>query len=281
MVHLSPPDLTFDSLDDVLNSIGAAGARVSAIEASEGSAGNISVLYSWKNGSDSRFSERWVMPSPLEVPGLSGAWLAVTGSGRRLREVESSIGANVALVEVLEGGKELAVYGSPDRLYQKPTSELNTHLALHERHASPGGPIHTVLHAQPLHLTYLSHLSGYQSAEALNARLLRWQPELILQLFDGIGVAPFLIPGSSALQEATLKLSDRHRVVIWARHGAIVRVSGSVKKASDLIEYAETGARYECLNLQCGQDAGGICQADLLRLCIEFGIHQTVFAQPV
>ena len=47
MVHLIPGEIEFDSLDDVFGSMGAAGARVSAIEASEGAAGNISVLYSW------------------------------------------------------------------------------------------------------------------------------------------------------------------------------------------------------------------------------------------
>ncbi len=277
MVHLNPGEISFDTLDDVLASIGAAGARVSAIDASEGAAGNISVVFSWDFEGDSRFSDSWEIESPVSVPRLAGAWLAVTGSGRRLREVESSAGANVALVQVLPGGNTLKIHASANRLFHKPTSELNTHLALHARHAERHGPIHTVLHAQPLHLTFLSHIREYRDTQSLNEKILRWQPEVIIQLPDGVGVAPYLIPGSASLMEATLDLSENHRVVVWSRHGAIARVAGSVKKACDLIEYAETGARYEFLNLQCGNKAEGIPIDDLRQLCAEFGIVQTIF----
>jgi rhamnulose-1-phosphate aldolase len=277
MVRLSPEDVEFDTLDDVLNSIGAAGARLSAIEASEGAAGNISVLYGWNKWADARFSEYWEIPSPVPVPSLSEAWLAVTGSGRRLREVQHSVGANVALVHVLEGGQMLGIHASPSKLFQKPTSELNTHLALHAKHAVKEGPVHTVIHAQPLHLTFLSHMAQCSDTPGMNSHVLRWHPELIHHLHDGIGVAPLLVPGSDALMRATVELSERHRVVIWSRHGAIARVSGSIKRACDLIEYAETGARYEFMNLQCGGKAEPISVAALLRICKELGVEQTAF----
>jgi len=277
MVRLSSEELAFESLDDVLSSIGSAGARMSAIEASEGAAGNISVLYAWDTWADARFSEYWETRSPVAVPELSGAWLAVTGSGRRLREVQYSIGANVALVNVLEGGETLGVHASPSRLFERPTSELNTHLALHARHAVRSGPIHTVIHAQPLHLTFLSHMANCSDTAGMNEHVLRWHPEIIAQLNDGLGVAPFLTPGSDALMRATVELSEQHRLIVWALHGAVARVSGSVKKACDLIEYAETGARYEFMNLQCGNISSGIPISALQQLCREVGVRQTVF----
>lgn len=265
------------SLDDVLGAMGDAGTRVSAIEASEGAAGNISVLYSWDPAADGRFSDYWEIASPVPVPQLVGAWIAVTGSGRRLREVGTSVCTNVALIEVKPDGRTLGVHACPVRLFSRPTSELNTHLALHARHAVVHGPIHTVLHAQPLHLTYLSHIEAYSQTAPMNEHILRWQPELIIQLHDGVGVAPYLVPGSESLMRATLELSHRHRVVVWSRHGAIARTEDSVKHACDLIEYAEAGARYEVLNLQCGGRASGIPIAELKRLCAEFGVSQTVF----
>jgi rhamnulose-1-phosphate aldolase len=156
---------------------------------------------------------------------------------------------------------------------------LNTHLALHCRHAERNGPIHTVIHAQPLHLTFLSHLEDCRDTMGMNTHILRWHSELIPLLYDGVGVAPFLVPGSDALMEATLELSERHRVIVWSRHGAISRVSGSVKRACDLIEYAETGARYEFMNLQIGGKAEGISIQDLRNLCKEIGVEQTVFPE--
>jgi len=279
MAGITHEDIESASLDDVLAAIGEAGARLSAIDASEGAAGNISVLYSWETKADARFSEYWEIPSPVSVPNLAGAWLAVTGSGRRLREVQSSAGANVALIQVLDGGESLGIHASPTRLFQKPTSELNTHLALHSRHAAKNGPIHTVIHAQPLHLTFLSHMVECSDTLSMTSHVLRWHPELIYHLRDGVGVVPLLVPGSNALMHATLELSERHHVIVWSRHGAIARVSGSVKGACDLIEYAETGARYEFMNLQCSGKAEPISVEALLSMCKELGVEQTAFPE--
>ena len=33
-----------------------------------------------------------------------------------------------------------------------------------------------------------------------------------------------------------------HRIVIWAKHGVMARSDISVKRAADLVEYAETAA---------------------------------------
>jgi hypothetical protein len=41
----------------------------------------------------------------------------------------------------------------------------------------------------------------------LNRRLLRWQPETLVQLPEGPAALPFLLPGSAALMEATLVLT--------------------------------------------------------------------------
>lgn len=265
------------TLDEVLIAMGQAGARVSAIEASEGAAGNLSALFGWNVEPDPRFSDTWECPAPDPIPELAGAWIAVTGSGRRLRECGGDPEANIALVEVLPGGETLRVHASPRRLFVRPTTEINTHLALHRAHAKPGGPLHAVVHAQPLHLTFLSHIDAYRDQSYLNPHILRWQPESIVQIPEGVGVAPFLLPGSAELMDATVELSMRHRLVLWSRHGVVARAVGSVKKASDLVEYAETGARYEMLNLQTGERATGIPVEDLKRLCAAFSIEQTVF----
>jgi rhamnulose-1-phosphate aldolase len=113
------------------------------------------------------------------------------------------------------------------------------------------------VHAQPLHLTYLSHIPRYQDQTYLNRHVLRWQPEAIINLPEGIGVLPFEVPGSPELMRATLQAMRQHRLVLWGKHGVISRSDQSVLKAADLIEYAETGAHYELLNLDKGEPAQG------------------------
>ena len=52
-----------------------------------------------------------------------------------------------------------------------------------------------------------------------------------------------------------------HRVVLWGKHGVMARSDHSVTKAADLIEYAETAAHYEYMDLVGGRARGGADRA--------------------
>jgi rhamnulose-1-phosphate aldolase len=117
---------------------------------------------------------------------------------------------------------------------------------------------HTILHAQPVHLTYLSHISRYQDEHYLNTHLLRWQPETILNMPEGIGALPFILPGSPEQMTETVRSMQAHRIIVWSRHGVMTRSADSLLHALDLIEYAETAAHYEYLNLVAGEPSDGL-----------------------
>ena len=100
-------------------------------------------------------------------------------------------------MKVGETGK---IYTSTQRRFEHVTSEFNSHLAVHyDQMLSSGTNFHAVIHAQPPHLTYLSHIPRYQDEHYLNTHLLRWQPETIINLPEGIGFMPFRIPSSPEL----------------------------------------------------------------------------------
>lgn len=265
------------TIEDVITAIGETGRRLSEIGASEGAAGNISVLL-WSQESHPEFSQESAMELPVVCPELAGARVLVTGSGRRLREVHLDPFANLALVEIASDGIQAKVWTSPRRLFARPTSEFNTHLAIHARFAPTHRPeLHTVVHAQPLHLTYLSHVPRYQETMYLNRHILRWQPELIVQVPEGVGYVPFLMPGSDPLMQATIHAMEEHQIVLWAKHGVIARSSTSVKKAGDIIEYCETGAHYESMNLANHGLADGLTAEELCRIAETFGRNQKFF----
>lgn len=101
------------------------------------------------------------------------------------------------------------------------------------------------------------------SSIATTARLLRWEPETIVQLPEGVGALPFIVPGSAALMEANITHLGMHRVVLWSKHGVTVRSEFSVTRAADLIEYLETAAGYEYMNQVNGSQAEGLTQEEL------------------
>ena len=110
-----------------------------------------------------------------------------------------------------------------------------------------------------------------------NRRLLRWEPELIVNLPEGIGVVPFQVPGSAALQQATVASLRQHRIVVWSKHGVMARSDISVKRASDRVEYAETAARYEYMNLANHEQGEGLSVDEIREICKAFNITQSIF----
>lgn len=268
----------YPDLGEIIALIGEAGQRLAEIEASEGAAGNISVYLGWQVDPRRRFplEQTISLPTPVSQQ-LEGVFL-VTGSGRRLREIAHDPEANLGAVRLNPDGQTATLYTSPRRLFERLTSEFNSHLAVHiDQIQRTGTNFHALIHAQPLHLTYLSHIPRYQNEQYLNRRILRWQPECIVQLPEGVGLVPFLLPGSDELMRMTTEKLRSHRVVVWAKHGVMARSDASVKRALDRIEYAETGARYEYLNLINGEQAEGLTPEEIRDLCENLGIEQKVF----
>ncbi len=269
---------SFPTLDDLMLQIGEAGRRMAEIGASEGAAGNISVY------ADRLLEVRSVFPLveeielPAAAPALAGGWLLATGSGTRLREIYDHPLENLGVLQITHDGLHARLHTAPSRLFSRLTSELNSHLAVHnDQVAAASARYSALVHAQPLHLTYLSHIPRYRDPLELNRRLLRWQPETIMAFPQGIAVLPFILPGSAELMVATVAALHAHRLVVWSKHGVMAHSDMSVKRAADLIEYLETSARYEVLNLSAGEPADGL-QPDEIRLIAHaLGIEQTLF----
>jgi rhamnulose-1-phosphate aldolase len=268
----------YPGLDDLLEMMGEAGHHLAEIEASEGAAGNISVCLSWKIEPRTRFPVETKITLPLSVPELAGATFLVTGSGRRLREIIDDPTASIACIVVDEGGETGRFYTSYHRRFEQVTSEFNSHLAVHyDQVLSSGTNFHAVVHAQPIHLTYLSHVPRYRDEQYLNTHLLRWQPETIINLPEGMGFIPFRIPSSTDLMSANVESLRIHRVVLWSKHGAMARSDVSVKRAADRIEYAETAAKYEYLNLSAGEIGEGLTVEEIRAICTAFNVEQSIF----
>ena len=106
----------------------------------------------------------------------------------------------------------------------------------------------------------------------MNRRLMRWEPETIVQLPEGLGVLPFLLPGSPVMMEGNVKLFREHQVVLWGKHGVMARSDKSVTRAADRIEYLETAAHYEYMDLVCGGRAEGLSDDQLREVIAAFNV---------
>jgi rhamnulose-1-phosphate aldolase len=262
----------------LLKEMGEVGKRLSEIGATEGAAGNVSICIRQTLEVFEYFPQMTMIDLPVPAPELAGATLIVTGSGRRLREIAEAPTANLACIIVEDAGKTGRMFTAANCLFKRVTSEFNSHLAVHhDQMRLRPIDLHAVVHAQPKHLTFLSHIPKYQDEQVLNTHLLRWQPETILNVPQGIGVLPFLLPGSRHLMIETMLSMRDHRVVVWSQHGVMVRADDSIFHALDLVEYVETAAQYETLNLYAGEVSGGIAPEHLRAIAEMWKVEQKVY----
>ncbi|SDB81692.1 L-rhamnulose 1-phosphate aldolase [Raineyella antarctica] len=282
--HEQDPDMTTITLtkpatvEEILTSMGAAGLRIDHLGACEAGAGNISVCTDATLDLTAHFPHTEEIDLPWVVPSLGGRTVFVTGSGCRLRDVAAAPTANVAAVSIHEGGRTGTLHFADDRAYARPTSEFNSHLAVHEDQVVRRGVTYqAVVHAQPPYLVSLSHVRDIRTTRDFNRAILRWEPETIVQLPDGIGVLDFMVPGSQELMENNVAGLREHQIVLWSKHGIMVRSDDSPLAAIDKVEYAEAGAMYEYRNLAAGGVGEGLSDEELHRVVVAFEVPTTLF----
>lgn len=270
--------LNYPKVEQLIREMGEAGKHLSEIGASEAAAGNLSICVRESLEVRELFPQMTLVDLPTPAPDLVNATLIVTGSGRRLREIAAAPTANLACFIVEPGGKTGRLFTSPEAHFKRVTSEFNSHLAVHhdQMRTRPVG-LHAIIHAQPRYLTFLSHIPKYQDERYLNSHLMRWQPETIINLPEGIGILPFLLPGSNHLMIETMLCMRAHQLVVWSQHGIMARADDSLLHALDLVEYMETAAQYETLNLYTGEASGGIDPQYLREIAEIWNVKQKVY----
>jgi len=177
-------------------------------------------------------------------PGLST--LLVKRAHVRMRDLARSPSEGLCLLRFGAGDRSYSVLPKGAR----PSSELPTHVAVHDILARFRYRDRVVVHTHPTSIISLSH--RFPNPRQLVRRLLSTHTEAPLLLQDRLTAIPFLPPGSLALGRATADVIEQFSAVIWPAHG-IVAVGPTASSALDLIELTEKAAR---IALNMGPHAG-------------------------
>ena len=76
--------------------------------------------------------------------------------------------------------------------------------------------------------------------------------------------------------ESMLCLRDHH-LVIWSQHGVMARADESIFHALDLVEYIETAAQYEVLNLSTGETSAGLTPENIRAVADSWNVKQKIY----
>lgn len=211
---------------------------------------------------------------PRTFANLNDQLLLVTASNSRMRDVAADIPANMCLLQIIDGGKAYRQLKKPAPEKMKPpTSELPTHLAIHDKLCAENRPEKVVIHTHPNRLIAMTHIREFCNQSVINNILWSMQPETCVYIHDGLGFVPYMQTGSDALALATLAALDRHRIVLWEKHGCLA-IGENAREAFDLIDIAGKSADIFFICRNAGFQAEGIPLAELKKLRESFGIAQ-------
>ncbi len=153
----------------------------------------------------------------LTLPHLKGCYFYCKGTNMRMRDLARHPMDNGSIVRILD---DCASYEIIADRPVRPTSELPAHLSVHDYLLAKGSPYRATLHTHPIELVALTHNSGWMEKDKATRMLWSMIPETKAFCPRGLGMVPYMLPGSNELAQATLKtIDDDYDVVMWEKHG--------------------------------------------------------------
>ena len=222
----------------------------------ERNAGNISVNITGLLSNEEMKPFGGVATEPLHGSrySLGDKVFIVTAAGNRMRDLEKNPLDYLCFLKInKEGNGYRLLTGSEQRTANSklPTSELPTHLAIHELLCRKKPEIRAVVHAHATELIALTHIPEFQSTESLNRLLWKMHPETLLFVPQGAGFIPYLPAGTASIAEASAKALEDHTVLVWEKHG-VIATGTTVTEAFDTIDLLTKSARIYFLVRQAG-----------------------------
>ncbi|MGG1878059.1 rhamnulose-1-phosphate aldolase [Paenibacillus cisolokensis] len=192
--------------------------------------------------------QRIIKPA-FPVHELRGKYFIVTGSGKYFKNMLSEPGANLGVLRVSADGEQLELLWGLNH-GAVPTSELASHFLSHIERLKADPSHRAVIHNHATHTIAMTFIHQLDE-KAFTKTLWSMCSECIVVFPEGIGILPWMVPGSNAIGRATAEKMKAHRAVIWPHHG-IFAAGSSIDEAFGLIETVEKAA--ELYMLVSGKD---------------------------
>lgn len=236
----------------------------------ERNAGNISVnisgLIQDKDVSGYLSQPSTTIPLEKAHPGLGNAFFLVTGTGKRMRDLALDPEHNALMIRVNEQGDGYRLFSLSSSVTPfHPTSELPTHLAIHEQLVLKGSPERAVVHTHPNELISITQIKAFCDENALNHLLWGMHPETMVIIPQGAGFLPYMLPGSQEIAAATLEKFLYHKVIIWEKHGSFA-IGRDVYEAFDLIDTLAKSAQIYFQCKSAGYEPQGLSEEKIAEL---------------
>jgi len=237
----------------------------------ERNGGNITVNVTEYVDEEMRALPAICAPVPIgkHLPRLEGCWFYCKGTGKRMRDLARDPMGNGSVIRILPDCRSYEIVADKP---VKPTSELPSHLAVHDYLLAKGSPYRASLHTHPIELVALTHSRKWLEKDAATHMLWSMIPETKAFCPRGLGMVPYMLPSSVELADATIRTIDEdYDVVMWEKHG-VFAVDVDVMDAFDQVDVLNKAAQIYIAAKNMGFEPDGMTDAQLKEMTEAFGL---------
>ncbi len=202
----------------------------------------------------------------LILPAIRGHYFYCKGTGKRMRDLAVAPMENGSIIRICNDGAHYDIIA--DHPVQ-PTSELPSHLLVHNSFIESGSPYRATLHTHPIDLIAMSHHAPFLKKDILTQLLWSMIPETKAFCPKGLGIVPYCLPGSKELAEATLRELSDYDVVMWEKHG-VFAVDTDIINAFDQVDVLSKSAQIYLTARSMGFHPDGMSQEQLQEMTTAF-----------
>ena len=181
-----------------------------------------------------------VIPLKFDGKKLAGKIFIVTGSGEYFKNVIDNPERCLGIIRISEEGNSVELLWGFNA-GGVPTSELPSHLMSHIARLEVDPENRVVMHCHASHLLAMTFTHPLEE-RALTRTLWQMCTECLVVFPEGVGIIPWLVPGTNEIGEATANKMKENRVILWPHHG-VYGAGKDLDEAFGLIETAEKAAQ--------------------------------------
>lgn len=210
-----------------------------------------------------------VKPIGTTLPHLKGCYFYCKGTNMRMRDLARWPMDNGSIIRIMDDcASYVIIADNPVR----PTSELPSHLSVHNYLLAKGSPYRASLHTHPIELVALTHNKKFMEKDVATRMLWSMIPETKAFCPRGLGMVPYMLPSSVELADATIKaIDDDYDVVMWEKHG-VFAVDVDIMAAFDQVDVLNKSADIYIAAKNMGFEPDGMSDAQMKELSDVFGL---------
>ena len=236
----------------------------------ERNGGNITVNITEYADDGMRKMSAMTEPKPIGtvLPYLKGCYFFCKGTQKRMRDLARCPMENGSVIRICDDCANYVIIADEPVM---PTSELPSHLSVHNEMLGRGKLYRASLHTHPIELVAMTHNRKFLEKDVASNLLWSMIPETKAFCPRGLGMIPYTLPGSVGLAEATIRELEDYDVVMWEKHG-VFAVDVDIMAAFDQVDVLNKSAQIYIASRNMGFEPEGMSAEQMSEMSEVFNL---------